>query len=474
MSALNFIGQAYENRSIPISSQKCVNFYPEIESPESRTPLSLQGVSGTKEFVDFFGGQINGMHFNTKLELMFVVANREVFTVSESGVKNSIGFLPDTGLVAMADNGEQVGFATGEHYYVYDSTGPTFAEVKVGGSDTLRAVDIAFLDGYFIIPEKDTQVWFISNINDGTVVDALDFAQANSSPDDILAVTAMNGLLWFLGENSYESWYNSGNATFPFSRRDSGQTTAYGVSGTFAKTTQDGITYWCSSDGRVYRSNGGSPQRISHHGIENSLRTYPTLTDCETSNWTENGHRFVAFSFPSGNQTWVFDSTSSMWHERATFNPASLPDNNGIWDSRFVQFGWNNRNIVGSRSRAKLGELDLDIYTEYGNTLKSMRTSPVIHAGQASLFTTRIELLMEVGRADQAEEPKVWLSWSDDGGVSYKNKVLGTLGKIGEYMHRIVWYRLGKSVNRVYKLEVTDDSRRNLIEVDAEIGQGWT
>jgi len=478
MTVLNFIGQAYENRSIPINCQKCINLYPEIESPDARTPISLQSVSGTKLFLDFFGGQINGMHYNTKLELIFIVANREVFTVSETGVSSSKGILPGDGLVAIADNGSQVGFALGDDYWVYDEPSDTLAQVKTIGGDIIQASDITYQDGYFLLPITDTQKYFITGftagVPDATLVDDLDFAEADASPDDIIGSLAVNGRVWFWGPNSYDTYYNSGAGLFPFTQIDSGNSQGYGLAGTFGKVLQDSMAYWASSDGRIYRSTGGLPQRISHHGIENSLRKYSTLTDVEASQWTENGHRFVAFSFPSGDQTWVFDATSQMWHERGTYSAETLPDNVKIWDSRFIQFAWNNRHIVGSRNRAKIGELDLELFTEYGETMKALRTSSIIHANQSSIFTTRLEMLMEVGRTEQATEPKILLSWSDDGGVTYKNKVQGTLGKIGEYMHRIVWYKLGKSVNRVYKLEITDNVRRNIIEVDAEIGAGWT
>ena len=471
-----FVGQAYENRSIPLSAQKCINFFPEIEPQDARAVTMLQSVSGTREFLDLFGGQIRGMHFVTKLELLIIVANREVFSITEGGASTSLGVYPGTGLVSMADNGEQVGFAGGDAYYVFDSTDGTFEEVQVGGSDTIVPVDIAYQDGYFILPERESQRWFITGINNAKTIGALDFEEANSSPDDILAVVTMNGRVWFLGENSYDSWYNSGAAAFPFSKIDNGATNSYGIAGTFAKTVQDGVAFWCSSDGRMYMSSGGTPQPFSHHGIENALRQYPTLTDCEASHWTENGHRFIAFSFPSGNQTWVYDSVARMWHERGSYSQdqSDVADNIKIWDARFVQFGWNNRNIVGSRSRARLGELDLDLFTEYGELMKCLRTSPVIHSNQKSVFTGRLELVVETGRAGQSENPQILLSWSDNGGVSFKNKLSRSLGKVGEYLTRPVWFKLGKSVNRVYKIEITDNVPRNIIECVVEGSVGYT
>ena len=457
-----FVGQAYESRSIPINSQKCVNWYTEIESPEARTPISLQTVSGQSEFINEGGGAINGLHFNTKLQLAFFVKNRVAAHVDINGVVTELGTIDGFGNVAISDNGDQVGFATGVNYHVWDDA-LGLTDVKIGGVDTLPARDITFQNGRFIIPATDTQQVYVTDVNDARTIGGLSFGEANASPDDAVGALSVNGRLWVWGENSYDTFYDAGILPFPYIRVDTGNSKGFGLAGTFAKTSQDAMAYWCSTDKRIYRSSGGLPQRISHFGVENSIRQYSTIADCEATEWTENGHRFVAFSFPSANATWVFDATSGMWHERASGVALN------VWDSKFVTFAWEGRNITASRSEARLGLLNLDLFTEFGDSMKSLRTAPVVADGQRPVFTSRLELVMEVGRVErQAEEPKVLLSWSDDGGNTFGNKLFGSLGKIGEYYQRIVWFRLGRAVNRVYKLEITDDVRRTLLECDVE------
>lgn len=468
---LPFIGQAYENRSIPVSSQRCINWYPELEPESARNVITLQAVSGTKLFLDINVSDVDfirGMRFSHQLQLLYVVSGNELYEIQENGVKTLRGTIPGSAPVIMSDNGKQIGIVNGLQYQVYTSATTTLSNVLDSGGGPLVARDIGFLDGRFIIMTQD-QTYFITAPNNALSVDALDFDDVEGNPDALTGLLVANRRIWFGGENSYEHYFDSQQLAaagdFPIARVDGGSQNGYGLAGLLAKVVQDSAPYWCSNDGRIYRTNGYLPERISNFGIENSIRSYPDISDCEASEWTENGHRFVAFSFPAGGETWVYDTTSNMWHQRSTGLAG------GIWDVNFTETAWN-RVIVGSRSSDKLGELDLDVFTEYGESMKARRTSPVIHSNQNVVFTDRLELVMESGRSSINDEAQAAIRWSDDGGVTFGNFVFESLGKIGEYQNRLVWWSLGQAVNRVYDLQITDDVRRTLIDcvVEAEVG----
>ena len=95
-----FIGQAYENRSIPVSSQRSINWYPEIETPESRNVITMQTAAGIKEFLDIDVSAIDfirGLHFSTALQLLFVVSGNELYQVTEAAVKTLLGTITGSG-----------------------------------------------------------------------------------------------------------------------------------------------------------------------------------------------------------------------------------------------------------------------------------------------------------------------------------------------------------------------------------------
>jgi hypothetical protein len=64
------------------------------------------------------------------------------------------------------------------------------------------------------------------------------------------------------------------------------------------------------------------------------------------------------------------------------------------------------------------------------------------------------------------------LRWSDDGGRSFPTERRAPMGKIGEYMTRAVFRRLGKSKARVYEIIITDPVKRIIIAGDIETSLG--
>lgn len=470
-----FIGQAYESRSIPISHQLCINWFPEIEPSDARNVITLQSVSGTKIFVDINVSSVDhirGMHYSEKQQLLYVVSGNELYQINESGVKTqlgSTGAIAGSDDVAMSDNGTQVGIGNGSTYYVWDATASTLSTVTDSGGGTLAVRDIDYLDGRFILLTSG-QTYYITAVGAAQTVNALDTDEAVGNPDDAVGMIVANKRIWIWGTNSFDVYFNSPQAAaagdFPIVRVEGAGRNGYGLAGRTAKVVQDGTPYWCSNDGVIYRTTGYQPERISNFGIENSIRKYAKLDDCQAVQWIENGHRFVAFSFPAGGETWVYDAMSGMWHQR------SSGLNEDVWDVNYISQCWNQRNMVGSRTADKVGELDLDIFTEYGNLMKARRTTPVNHASQNVIFYGRLELVMEGGESQSGEEAMVYLRWSDDSGNLWGNYVSESLGKIGEYNNRVVFYGLGSSVNRVWDLQITYNAPRTLIQAIAEVEVG--
>lgn len=74
------------------------------------------------------------------------------------------------------------------------------------------------------------------------------------------------------------------------------------------------------------------------------------------------------------------------------------------------------------------------------------------------------------------KDPFIGLSVSDDGGHSFGPEVPASLGKTGDYVHRAIWRRLGKTRMRVYKVRCISPNKFNLIgcEVTATGADGNT
>jgi len=60
-------------------------------------------------------------------------------------------------------------------------------------------------------------------------------------------------------------------------------------------------------------------------------------------------------------------------------------------------------------------------------------------------------------------DPQVRLSYSDDGGHTFSPEQSVSMGKIGNYMTRCIWRRLGMSRDRVFRLSCSDPVKFNII-----------
>lgn len=68
--------------------------------------------------------------------------------------------------------------------------------------------------------------------------------------------------------------------------------------------------------------------------------------------------------------------------------------------------------------------------------------------------------------------PQIMMSFSDDGGHSWSNELQAAIGKLGNFKTRVLWRRLGRSRDRVFKLKITDPISVTILsaEIDVEVG----
>jgi hypothetical protein len=71
--------------------------------------------------------------------------------------------------------------------------------------------------------------------------------------------------------------------------------------------------------------------------------------------------------------------------------------------------------------------------------------------------------------------PEWRLTVSDDGGRTWSTLVKPrSIGKLGEYLSRLRWLKMGQSRERMIRLECTDPIRRNIVGIYIDAGQGMT
>ena len=457
------LGSSYVARSVNAADNRMVNLFPEI-IPEggkeaaflSRCPgLEFLQTVGTGPIRGLWAHQTNGTDF-------YVVSGVQVFKLSGlTATPTLLGTVSGTGPVSIADNGTQIFFACNGPSYIYNEVTNVFQQIT--DPDFPGALTVGYLDGYFVFTEPNSQRVWVTSIFEGTQIDALDFASAEGSPDGLVGLIVDHREAWLFGTDSVEVWYDAGLADFPLTRIQ-GAFNEIGCVATFSIAKLDNGLFWLGTDARgqgiVYRANGYTGTRVSTHAVEYAIAQYGNLADAIAYTYQQEGHAFYVLTFPTGNATWVYDVATGAWHERAGW------DNGAFMRHRSnCQCNFGGNIVVGDYENGNIYRFNLDVFADNGGIQKWLRSWRALPTGQNDLKRTahhslQLDCQSGVGlNLGQGSDPQVVLRWSDDGGHTWSNEHWASLGKIGQYFHRVFWRRLGMTMklrDRVYEVSGTD------------------
>lgn len=449
MPQIPFGAQTYQHESRPLSAQRMVNTYLEPAPPAAKTPAAPVCCFGIKDYLTIGNGPIRGgLRVN---QTIYVVSGPQLFKISTSGLVTALGSVPGYGPVFMVSDGSQVLITANGPSYLYDGATVT----PMADPDFPGAQWATYLDGYAIIGPGDGTVYVNHTAFDFSAWNALDFASAEASPDDVVVGIVDHREAFLFGRDSTEVWYDSGDAAFPLTRTASGYM-EIGCSSKYGPVKIDNSIFFPASDGTIRRVNGYTPVRISTTAIEQAVSKFKSQ-ECIGMAWVENGHSMAGFTYDEA--TFVYDISTQLWHERQSY----LKSN---WRAAFVLRG-DNVTLVGDRLSNRLGILSATTFAEWDQPLVSSVTAPTIAQGNDPIWHSSLELVFDNGvgtSTGQGFDPKVMLDWSDDGGRTFGPEIWRQLGKQGEYQRAARFNRLGASRDRVYRYSISDPVRRTLIQ----------
>lgn len=468
-----FIGGSNTARSKNFAAEVCINIYPEMGQATSKSPAMLVGTPGKRLWTTLAGGAMRGMlRFNSGRAIAVCGAN--VYSLDVNGVATLVGTADAlTTPVSMASNGTVVVIVTGPNGYTFDTGTGVFGSLSSPafiGADTVQ-----FIDGYFALNKTGTGQFQITQLY-GTSIDGLDFATAEGAPDLLLSLLADHRELWLFGETSTEVFFNSGNVDFPFERIN-GAFIEQGCAAKLSPAKMDNTVYWLTSDergyGTVQRAQGYSPQRVSTHAVEYAISQMSRIDDAVAYTYQQEGHSFYVLNFPTAQQTWVFDASTNLWHQRAWRDPATSTLKQ---DRAICQMAFAGETLVGDNANGNIYVLDLDYFTDNGDPIARVRAcAHLADPDYRYQFFASLQVDMQTGvglTTGQGSDPKAMLQWSDDGGYSWSNELWSSIGKIGERRTRVKWRRLGRSRDRVFRVTITDPIRVIMVGASAQASLG--
>ena len=222
----------------------------------------------------------------------------------------------------------------------------------------------AYVDGYFLALQAQSDRFQISGLMDGLTWDPLDVAQVSQTTGIVRAMVAVHREVWLLGSSLTTVWADIGDPDVPFAPIP-GAFIQQGIGSLFGWTVVDNALFFLGQNedgGRVaYRAQGYTPQRISTHAVEQAWAELPTVADAICWSYQDRGHAFACWYLPSAETTWCYDVATQSWHERSLWDPTQL-----ILDTapaRCHVFAFD-KHLVGDRSSPAVYHLDAETYTD--------------------------------------------------------------------------------------------------------------
>lgn len=391
----------YLSDSLPISAQECVNYYPHIPDVPALNQEVLLGAPGIRQAASTGASVTDATRGNLEMNgKAFFVNGQSLFRLNSDHTTDNLGTILGTGPVSMADNGTQVCILIpGSTGYIFTESPDTL--VTITDADFTangNPLYVAFVDGYFVFT-TDADKFIISALNDGTSYNALDFGTAESSPDAVVAPFVHKNQLYVGGDTTTEAFTNTGGNDFPFQR--TGLFLDVGVVAPFSLTKLGGqFAFIGSGEGEgpaVFQLAGNDVAKISTQAIDRILQDLTAAQLAAVTSWAygQAGHYFIGFVLPT--RAIVYDFTTGRWHERKS--RVELPD--GTFSTVTYRvcgvvpaYG---ELYVGDSRDGRIGILDLDTYTEYGEQVSRVFATQPFQNNMKPFSVPMLELTVESG-----------------------------------------------------------------------------
>jgi hypothetical protein len=459
--AIQLTGGAYSTRSVIASAQRCVNLYPEgnLEPDQPASPGTHYLTPGLVEAVPAPEAVVVRGLYRATTGTLYAVIGGGVYNIDQNLNIAFMGAIPNLGTpVSMSDNGIVVVLVDGSPNGYWWNLGGAFVNLIVDPA-FYGARRVVYLDGFFVFNRPNTNQFYLSpSFWTGlTPFDGTYIASKIGGPDQIISIGVSNGNLWLIGQVTTEVWFNAGAADFPFQRQP-GVFIEHGMLRGWTVAEADVELFWLGRDrqGNAVVMMGAeyAARRISNHAIENAIQSYGLAgyNDAIGFTYQQDGHTFYVLTFPNADHTWVYDLSTSQWHERTWTDEATGEEHRHRANCGAYTFG---KMFVGDHTNGKIYEWSLDAYTDDDSPIVRRRGFPhVVRNGKQLSYASFIADMEVGGAAAPLVAADVMIRWSDTRGKSWGDAVPQSMkfGGPNQYDVSLIWRQLGMARDRVFEL----------------------
>lgn len=415
MPSVSYGSGAYRRNNGNFPELKLVNMFVE-QAKTSENQVALLSRKGLSSFASRGTGPITGIFQQAGVFSgdQFVVSGGTLYRGA-----TSLGTIAGTGPVSFAASASELLVTAGTTLYSYNGT--NLAAVAFPDSANVRSID--FHDGLFLAVRDATHKYYWSAVLNGRTWGALDFASAESKPDNLIDLKVSNDTLWLFGDETIEPWANVGDADAPYQRFEQ-RIFAKGIKATGCVTELDNMLWFVGSDNMVYRL-ADAPERISDHGIEERVAAASSVS---TYAYVSEGHSFLCVRL--NDATLAYDVATREWHELQSSGRANFAARCATKAGTTPYFGDDTNGTVWQLSSG---------YQDNAGTLERRFTAGV--PLDAPLPLDNVRLWTNPG---QAAGGTVDMRYSRDAGLTWSDWVSTSLGaSVGDYRTLVEWRALG-------------------------------
>lgn len=461
---VNFVGGENNSRSRFWSSQSSVNLYVDNQG-SGRTPTALLPWPGEKMFSAGVAGTTRGFEFHN--DKVYLIVDTGLIEIDSLGNRTNVGTIPGANRCSLASDGTNLVIRTGSATYRYNGTVTTITD-----SDLENAQTLTYINNQMIY-QGTGQRFGVANAGDPITIDGLNYASAESYPDDLVQIYSFNERVYMGGESSLEIWYNSGEGSPPFDRIQQ-STTQVGVASPFSMANSDEFLYFLGDDDVVYRVSAYQPESVTPSAIAKEFRESVT-SDAQGYVVQLDGQHFYIVQLPTSNKTFAVSERTGEWIRLSTGTTPDFPRH--LMNGYVFAFG---KHLICDYDSGDVYEWDFDTYTSNGSTIIRQRDSAPINGLQLGfpgkrLLMSRAEIMMETGVGNtDSPDPELMISSSIDGGRSFSNEDWIKLGREGESVRRVEWYNMLGFYDVIIRIRVSDPCFTGIHSAAIELREaGW-
>lgn len=344
ISVPSFLGPSNTLTTTNLSIERSGNLYLEPGAPgTTKTPGALIGRPCLTPFAQVSDSP--GWTIFYQDDRCFVVVGTtfaELFNNGTTITRGTVALptltLPAS-IVSNGTAGDQLLICSGGYGYVLTLSSNAFIALTTanfpgtafpqGGT----ALMVEFMDGYGIVLTVNTREFHISALEDFTVWDPLDVAQRSEASDNLVGMKRILRTIVFLGTKTGETWYDNGDALFPFAPMPGVFSETGSISWSIARVeTPSNVTLaWLSSSERgagvlrIMVSDNDS-KTTSTYAVNEALQASVNLVVARLFAWEQFGHTFIAVLVPNLPVTWIFDTSTGLWFDWSVWDPTLVQD----------------------------------------------------------------------------------------------------------------------------------------------------